>query len=232
MEHELWDLYDKDRNPLDEVVLRGTRIPRGKYHIVVECMILDREDRMLITKRAPEKHHAFSWECTTGSIMSGEDSLTGVIREIREETGITLTEKDLTLIRTEVTDRTIRDTYLACVEHIDLSTIVLQPGETIDAKTCTLDQFQREEFDADDENATFLTAQYSRLRAVLGKVMTVRAQRFGDQQEKADPVRVQTKKSTFGRKASEKKKDSAPAEGCHLIQSDGPRRKAGSDDKL
>lgn len=230
MEHELWDLYDKDRKPIDEVVLRGTPIPKGKYHIVVECMTIDRDDRVLITKRSPGKHHPFTWECTTGSIMSGEDSLTGVIREVREETGLQLTEKDLILIRTEVTDRTIRDTYLACVDHIDLSKVVLQPGETIDAKTCTLEQFQREEFDEADANAGFLIAQYSRLRSVLGKIMTVRADRFNIPQEVEECKPVQTKKSELARPATEKKQSNAvPAANCHIVQSSGPLRKAVSD---
>ncbi|MBQ1735363.1 MAG: NUDIX domain-containing protein [Lachnospiraceae bacterium] len=226
MEYELWDLYDKDRNPTDEVVLRGTRIPRGKYHIVVECMILDRENRILITKRSPGKHHAFSWECTTGSIMSGEDSLTGVIREIKEETGLDVPRENIDLIRSEVTDRTIRDTYLACVDHIDLSKVVLQPGETIDAKTCTLDQFQNEEFDEADSNAAFLVAQYSRLRSVLGKIMTVRDKRFGIQEEQQETIPVHTKKTGLARQPSERKLSATIPSDCHIVQSDGPLRKA------
>ena len=230
MEYELWDLYDKNRNPIDEVVLRGTPIPKGKYHIVVECMIIDRDNRILITKRSPGKHHPFTWECTTGSIMSGEDSLAGVIREVREETGLQLKPEDLELIRSEVTDRTIRDTYLACIDHINLEDVVLQPGETIDAKTCTLDQFQREEFDEEDSNAGFLIAQFSRMRSVLGKIMTVRARRFGLQQESEVQETVQTKKTGLAKNPSVKRPaKKAPQTTCNIIQADGPGRKAATD---
>ena len=202
---ELWDLYDANRKPLDEVIIRGTRIPKGKYHIVVECMILDENDNILITKRAPGKHHPYTWECTTGSIMTGEDSLSGIKRELFEETGIVLPEDRIHLIRTETTDRTIRDTYLACVELIDLESIRLQPEETIEAKTCTLEQFQKSEFDEKDPDAAFLVAQYSRFQSLMGKIMRVRDEAFGRQVQAPQAVSVGITKAKIGSKAGSAK---------------------------
>lgn len=197
---ELWDLYDENRRPLEEVVIRGTKIPKGKYHIVVECMIIDQDDNILITKRAPGKHHPYTWECTTGSIMSGEDSLSGIRRELFEETGLELTAEQLHLIRTENTDRTIRDTYLACIPHIDLSLVHLQAEETIEAKTCTLEQFQKSEFDEKDPNAEFRVAQYSRFQSLMGKIMRLRDQLFGKEEPIAPVAPVSTARTTMGSK--------------------------------
>ena len=208
---ELWDLYDENRKSLEEVVIRGTRIPKGKYHIVVECMILDKDNNVLITKRAPGKHHPFTWECTTGSIVSGEDSTSGILREIYEETGLVFDKEQLHLIRTERTDRTIRDTYLACIPHIDLSKIRLQAEETIAAKTCTLQQFQDSDFDENDSNAAFLIAQYSRFQSLMGIIMRVRDQVFGREAEKPKATKpVNTTRTTLGSKTAKQNTSNLP----------------------
>ena len=44
------------------------------------------------------------WECVGGSMLAGEDSLTGAIREVREELGITLDPNQGKLLFTEARD--------------------------------------------------------------------------------------------------------------------------------
>ena len=84
---ELFDMYDVNRNPLGHTHPRGVPIKQGEYHIVVQVCVLDRQGRLLMTKRHPGKIDGNMWEVTAGSALAGEDSVTGAMRELREETG-------------------------------------------------------------------------------------------------------------------------------------------------
>ena len=145
-EKEYWDLYDRNRKPLGKRVVRDpnghTQIPPMAYHLVVECVIVDKDRQILLTQRAPGvKHHAGYWECTTGSVMAGEDSLTGVHREVLEETGLDFPLDQFKLLRTIITDVVIRDIYVICLDKINLCDVKVMEGETSAATTLPFDTF-------------------------------------------------------------------------------------------
>lgn len=52
---ELWDLYDKDRNPLGRTIERGAPLPPGAYHLAVQIVPLDASGQVLLTRRADSK---------------------------------------------------------------------------------------------------------------------------------------------------------------------------------
>ncbi len=88
---ELWDLLDKDRNPLGLTHPRGRQypMPKGTYHLVVTVFTVSADGLLLLTRRAPEKNMYPGYlEVTGGSGVAGEDSLTAALRELAEETGI------------------------------------------------------------------------------------------------------------------------------------------------
>ena len=71
---ELWDLLDKDRNPLGLTHPRGRQypMPRGTYHTVVSVFTVDAQNRLLLTLRAPTKGmYPNYWEFTGGSGVAG-----------------------------------------------------------------------------------------------------------------------------------------------------------------
>ena len=86
---EFWDLYDLHGNLTDEKFLRDSdeTFPQDKYHIVVEIYTIHR-GCLLLTKRDERKPFGGLWEYTGGSVIAGEDSRTGAVRELAEETGI------------------------------------------------------------------------------------------------------------------------------------------------
>ena len=85
---ELWDLYDIKRNPLGLTHVRGTRMRRGTYHIAVGIWTVNDRNEILITLRSPEKHDwPDLWENTAGSLLAGETSRQGAVRELFEEPG-------------------------------------------------------------------------------------------------------------------------------------------------
>lgn len=98
---EIWDLYDHNNRPTGRKIQRGKWIPPGHYHRVVEGWIRNREGHYLLQQRAKtKKNYPNYWSCTAiGSVLAGEKPETAMVREMREEMGIQLEEKDLILDR-------------------------------------------------------------------------------------------------------------------------------------
>ena len=88
---EIWDLYDKQRHLMGRDHIQGEEIPQGYYHLVVHVWIKNRNGEYLISQRSSDRPmHPLKWECTGGSALKGEDSLTAALRETKEEIGLTL----------------------------------------------------------------------------------------------------------------------------------------------
>lgn len=86
---ELWDLYDENRNPIGREHIRGNEIPDGCYHLVVHVWICNSEGKYLISQRSANRPNLpLMWETVGGSVLKGEKSLQGAIREVKEEVGI------------------------------------------------------------------------------------------------------------------------------------------------
>ena len=131
--NELWDVYDEDRNLTGKLHRRGCLLPAGSYHLVVHVWILNSDGKFLITKRSPNKGFPNMWECTGGSALAGDDSLTAALREVREETGLKLDMRKGDRVLTERKADYFRDVWLFRQE-IDLSKVSLQEGETVDKR--------------------------------------------------------------------------------------------------
>ncbi|WP_367435193.1 NUDIX hydrolase [Streptomyces celluloflavus] len=73
-----------------------------KYSI--ECWIISPDqDVLLLQVPARSGEHAAFWQPITGGIEDGETPLQAALREIREETGLELTDTQLTEIATDLT---------------------------------------------------------------------------------------------------------------------------------
>ncbi|GHV41921.1 hypothetical protein FACS189490_09790 [Clostridia bacterium] len=132
---ELWDVLDENRNSTGRTHRRGDALPDGDFHLVVCAWILNEKGEFLIARRSLRKIGSPGmWEIPSGSAVSGEDSLTTVLREAREETGITLLPENGELFSSYRRGNSFYDNFLFRQEF-DLADVVLQEGETIDAKT-------------------------------------------------------------------------------------------------
>ena len=88
---ELWDLYTRDRQLTGETHIRGENLPPERYHLVVHVWIRNSAGKWLISQRAASRPtFPLKWECVGGSVTAGEDSLTGALREAKEEVGVDL----------------------------------------------------------------------------------------------------------------------------------------------
>ncbi len=90
---EEWDVYDEHRVKQGYTYVRGSkrRLLPDEYHLVVHVWIRNARGEYLMSRRAMTRpHHAGLWECVGGSVIAGEDSLAGALRECYEEIGVRL----------------------------------------------------------------------------------------------------------------------------------------------
>jgi len=88
---ELFDLFDKNRLPLNKTIERGAPVPENCYRQVVHCIILNEaKDKMVIQKRLPNKYpFPGLWDFSCGgSCIAGEKTCESVQRELFEELGV------------------------------------------------------------------------------------------------------------------------------------------------
>lgn len=133
------DIYDANRQKTGKLHRRGSRWKKGEYGLVVCVWVYDGAGKVLMTKRAPEKSFAGTWENSGGAAKAGETSLQAIRRELLEETGIAAEESEFELIGSSRDDIAFYDYY--CIQrNTPLEQVVLQPGETVDAKWVTLEE--------------------------------------------------------------------------------------------
>ena len=94
-EMEKRDLYDENRNLTGETIFKGEEIPEEKYIVVVLVFIQNSEGKFLIQKRSERKNGKYA--TTGGHPKSGEDSIQGIITEVKEEIGLDIKPEDLQL---------------------------------------------------------------------------------------------------------------------------------------
>lgn len=100
---EVWDLYDENKKVTGKYCVRGNEIPDNYYHLVVHVWIKNDKGEYLISQRSENRSSLpMMWECVGGSVLKGESSLQGAIRETKEEVGIDFKESDGNLIFSKV----------------------------------------------------------------------------------------------------------------------------------
>ena len=139
---ELWDVLDEHRRPTGRTHPRGVPLPQGDYHLVVLVLLQNGKGEFLVTRRAPNKGYPNMWEFTGGSALAGDDSLQAALREMREETGITLDPACGRVVASEQWSDSFCDIWLFR-ENFDVSSVILQEGETTAAKCASREEIVR-----------------------------------------------------------------------------------------
>lgn len=137
---EIWDLFNKNRERTGLTHIRGENVPKGFYHIVVEIWTIIDNRKILLTQRHKNKPYGLFWECTGGSILQGESSLQGAVREIKEEIGLHIKEDNLEKVMEYIVDDSMYDVYVNYQNEKCLDKIALQENEVIDFKCTTYEE--------------------------------------------------------------------------------------------
>lgn len=93
---ELWDIYDENKRPTGRTMKRDDWcLKEGEYHLSVLGVLQRPDGKFLITRRAQDKPWAAGWwEVSGGAVVAGETSEDAIRREIKEETGLDVSEAE------------------------------------------------------------------------------------------------------------------------------------------
>ena len=142
---EYWDAYNENRKKLGYDLIRDVSVfKENEYHIVEEIWIINSKGEILLTQRSKnKKSNPLKWECTAGSILKGETSYQGALRELKEEVGVQFTKKDAIFLeekRKDTIPSDFKDMWLFRKDVKD-EEITFPDGEAIDYKWVTIDEF-------------------------------------------------------------------------------------------
>ncbi len=142
---ELWDLYTRDRQPTGETHIRGTQLSPERYHLVVHVWIRNSRGEWLISQRAASRPtFPLKWECVGGSVTAGENSLTGALREAKEEVGVDLDPAVGQLVNSTIRDhfQDIKDDWVFTYDGpIDLANATTD--EVADMRWMTVEEIRK-----------------------------------------------------------------------------------------
>lgn len=139
---EKWDVYDKDGNLVGYTKTKNDGWNSEEYHLGASLWIINYEGNLLIQKRAASKRRLPNVWCNIGgSVVSGESSRQGCVREVEEEIGIKVNGSDLVLLQRVVFNNTINDDY-ALIYDLQIENVIIQPEEVSDVKWASINEIK------------------------------------------------------------------------------------------
>ena len=127
---EYFDVVDKNRTPLNYKKTREEKLDENEYNTGAELWIIN-NNKILMTKRSLTKSHPGKWEVPGGCSQTKENTLSTIIREIKEEIGIFIKSEDICLVGTILYKKQFVDIYKT-EKTIHLANTNLQKEEVID----------------------------------------------------------------------------------------------------
>ncbi|ADG71826.1 MULTISPECIES: NUDIX hydrolase [Brachyspira] len=132
---EIWDVYNRNKQKTGRIHQRGLPLRKNEYHIVIHAWVVNSNDEVIMTKRHKSKKICPNkWECTEGSILTGESSIEGAIREIKEEIGLSFEKEEGIFLTSFILERskTIIDAFMFR-RDVKLENLILQENEVSEA---------------------------------------------------------------------------------------------------
>lgn len=134
---ELWDIYDKNKQKTGKTIERGQRLKDDEYHLIVHIWVKNSKGEFLIQQRSEKVKNPLVWSATGGSVVAGEDSYSGAVREMLEEVGIDIRKHKGYLFDSSLYEEDDQkywcDTYLYFID-LDPKTLKLQKEEVKQVK--------------------------------------------------------------------------------------------------
>lgn len=139
---ELVDVYNGRHEPLGYQKKRK-ELDKGEYRLSAFIWIINDQDELLIQQRlSTTNKFPDMWGATAGGVRTGESSLEGIIREAKEELGITLTPDELEFIGSTRRDFDYVEVWI-CQKNIPLEEINIDKEEVQDVKWVSIDEFRK-----------------------------------------------------------------------------------------
>ncbi|KGE16294.1 NUDIX hydrolase [Paenibacillus wynnii] len=117
-------------------------VSNGRSLIVAVKGVILKEGKILLVQRADDDYiGAGTWECAGGKIEFGEGLEAALVREIKEETGLTVSVGNILYAATFMTDSTRQVVILTYLCRTNETTVQLSK-EHLDYRWCTKDQIK------------------------------------------------------------------------------------------
>ncbi len=156
---EIFDVYDENRNPLGYTKVRGEILNENEYNTGVEIFIFN-NGKLLLTQRSANKTHPGKWEVPGGCSQTGETSQDTLVREIKEEIGVSINQENCEYLDTHIYKKMFVDAYKSHIE-VDLSKVILQQEEVSDIKFVSQEEFLK--MIENDEIVRHVSSRYNLL---------------------------------------------------------------------
>lgn len=139
MNKEYFDILDENGNKTGKTKLRSEVHRDGDWHKAIHIWIINDKGDILLQRRCATKDsypNMLDISCA-GHLTAGDDSLTGAVRELKEELNLDIKQEDLQFINTLKRSSKYTETFINN-EFADL--YILRTNKSIDDMT-----FQKEE---------------------------------------------------------------------------------------
>ena len=124
---EILDLYDEDGKPLGKTIQKGEKFDVGNIMLSI-IFIENSNNEYLIQHTSIAKGSKYS--STGGHVSSGEDGITTIVREVKEELGLSINAEEITFVGlVKHPDRPCLINLFKLNKDIDVETLVLQKDE-------------------------------------------------------------------------------------------------------
>lgn len=142
---EYFDVYDKNFCKTGKIIERGGKLATGEYHLAVDVILYNSRRQVLLQKRAENKNYCPGfWGLTGGAANAGEDSLTAIIRETKEEVGVVLKpEKVKFFCRQNGEDAALFVDIFTAECNLPVSEMKMQVEEVGEIKWCSGAEFEK-----------------------------------------------------------------------------------------
>ena len=150
---ELIDVLDTNGNYTGRSIMKSEAHKKGIFHPSIHVWLYTKDREVLIQQRAKNKDtHPGLWDVSVaGHIGAGEDVVTSAIREVKEEIGLDIAEKELLKIgvfkyshqhHKDLLDCEFHHTFI-CKLKTSLSELVMQETEVDDLKLISITTFKK-----------------------------------------------------------------------------------------
>ena len=140
IENEKRALLDENENLTGEYIYVGEDIPKDRYVRAVRIFIENSEGKFLIQKRSKNRDDKYG--TTGGHPKIGENSIDGIITEVKEELGLLIEKYDIILATKVKWNNDINDIYYMKKDIKDLRELKLQKEEVDDVYWLSADEIE------------------------------------------------------------------------------------------
>lgn len=139
---ELVDVYNERHEKLN--YSKGRKeLNDGEYRLSCFIWIINDKNEILLQQRlATAKKMPNMWGTTAGGAQKGDSSLTGAMRELKEELGIDARKEEMVFIGSYKRINDFVEVWL-CKKNIEVNALILEPSEVQDARWFSIDEFKR-----------------------------------------------------------------------------------------